>query len=103
MPLLLRYAFGELGLHRVQANVQPGNEASIALVRGAGFHREGFSPRYLSSGGLAGPRTVGDARRGPPAVRDAGLGQETQNYRLPTAPRAEITDFRPAQRPRSGD
>ncbi len=47
MPQLLRYAFGELGLHRVQANVQPGNEASIALVRGAGFHREGFSPRYL--------------------------------------------------------
>jgi ribosomal-protein-alanine N-acetyltransferase len=47
MPLLLRFAFDELGLHRVQANVQPGNEASIALVRGAGFHREGFSPRYL--------------------------------------------------------
>lgn len=47
MPLLLRYAFDDLGLHRVQANVQPGNEASIALVRGAGFHREGFSPRYL--------------------------------------------------------
>jgi ribosomal-protein-alanine N-acetyltransferase len=47
MPLLLRYAFDELELHRVQANVQPGNEASIALVRGAGFHREGFSPRYL--------------------------------------------------------
>jgi len=47
MPLLLRFAFEELGLHRVQANVQPGNEASIALVRAAGFHREGFSPRYL--------------------------------------------------------
>lgn len=47
MPLLLRHAFGELGLHRVQANVQPGNEASIALLRGAGFHREGYSPRYL--------------------------------------------------------
>ena len=47
MPSLLRYAFDELKLHRVQANVQPGNEASIALVRGAGFHREGFSPRYL--------------------------------------------------------
>ena len=47
MPLLLRYAFEDLGLHRVQANVQPANEASIALVRGAGFRREGFSPRYL--------------------------------------------------------
>jgi ribosomal-protein-alanine N-acetyltransferase len=47
MPALLRYAFDEVGLHRVQANVQPGNTASIALVRGAGFHREGFSPRYL--------------------------------------------------------
>jgi [ribosomal protein S5]-alanine N-acetyltransferase len=47
MPLLLRYAFGELGLHRIQANVQPGNGASIALVRGAGFHYEGYSPRYL--------------------------------------------------------
>lgn len=47
MPLLLRYAFDDLGLHRVQANVQPDNAASIALVRGAGFRREGFSPRYL--------------------------------------------------------
>jgi ribosomal-protein-alanine N-acetyltransferase len=47
MPALLRHAFVDLGLHRVQANVQPANEASIALVRGAGFHREGFSPRYL--------------------------------------------------------
>jgi [ribosomal protein S5]-alanine N-acetyltransferase len=47
MPLLLRLAFGELGLHRVQANVQPGNAPSIALVHKAGFHYEGFSPRYL--------------------------------------------------------
>jgi len=47
MPLVLRTAFDDLGLHRVQANIQPGNVASIALVRGAGFHREGFSPRYL--------------------------------------------------------
>ncbi len=47
MSLLLDHAFGELGLHRVQANIQPGNGASIALVRGAGFRMEGLALRYL--------------------------------------------------------
>ncbi len=40
-------AFGALGLHRLEANIQPANVASIALVRRLGFDREGFSPRYL--------------------------------------------------------
>jgi len=47
IELVLRAAFLELGLHRLEANIQPGNRASIALARGAGFRREGFSPRYL--------------------------------------------------------
>jgi [ribosomal protein S5]-alanine N-acetyltransferase len=45
------HAFGDLGLHRLEANIQPGNVASIALVRRLGFQKEGFSPRYLRING----------------------------------------------------
>lgn len=44
---VLGRAFGEAGLHRLEANIQPGNTASIALVRRLGFRLEGYSPRYL--------------------------------------------------------
>jgi [ribosomal protein S5]-alanine N-acetyltransferase len=51
MEQLLDHAFGALALHRLEANIQPGNQPSIALARGAGFRLEGFSPRYLLIGG----------------------------------------------------
>jgi ribosomal-protein-alanine N-acetyltransferase len=51
MQRVLRRAFTELRLHRVEANIQPGNKASIALARRCGFEREGYSPRYLKIGG----------------------------------------------------
>jgi ribosomal-protein-alanine N-acetyltransferase len=51
LELVLRAAFQDLRLHRLEANIQPGNKASVALARGAGFKREGFSPRYLKIGG----------------------------------------------------
>ena len=51
LRLVLRYAFRHLKLHRVEANIQPGNAASIALVKRAGFTREGFSRRYLKVSG----------------------------------------------------
>ncbi|WP_329620354.1 GNAT family N-acetyltransferase [Streptomyces sp. NBC_01255] len=47
LGLLLAYAFGPLDLHRLEANIQPGNTASRALVRRAGFRLEGFSPAML--------------------------------------------------------
>jgi [ribosomal protein S5]-alanine N-acetyltransferase len=51
MHLVLREAFTRIRLHRLEANIQPGNLASIELARRCGFRLEGFSPRYLKVGG----------------------------------------------------
>ena len=51
LRLVLAAAFNELALHRVEANIQPANVASIAFVRSCGFRREGFSPKYLRIAG----------------------------------------------------
>ena len=51
MLQVIRFAFDQLGLHRLEANIQPKNLASIALVQATGFQYEGFSPRLLSING----------------------------------------------------
>jgi ribosomal-protein-alanine N-acetyltransferase len=51
LRVVLAHARGELGLHRLEANIQPGNVASLALIRRLGFRCEGYSPRYLKIGG----------------------------------------------------
>jgi ribosomal-protein-alanine N-acetyltransferase len=51
VALALDQAFGPLGLHRIEANGQPANRRSVALVESLGFRREGFSPRYLKVAG----------------------------------------------------
>jgi ribosomal-protein-alanine N-acetyltransferase len=48
---VIRLAFRKYKLHRLEANIQPGNRRSIALIKGLGFAREGYSPRYLKIGG----------------------------------------------------
>lgn len=45
--LLVRRAFGAMKLHRLEANIQPGNRASIGLAKSCGFVLEGYSPNYL--------------------------------------------------------
>ncbi len=48
---VVRHALGPLGLHRLEANIQPDNEASRRLVQACGFRLEGFSPNYLTVDG----------------------------------------------------
>lgn len=45
--LVLGFAFGQLGLHRVEAACLPDNEASQGVLDKAGFVREGYARGYL--------------------------------------------------------
>jgi ribosomal-protein-alanine N-acetyltransferase len=51
LKAVVAHAFRTLRLHRLEANIQPDNRASLALARTCGFRREGYSPRYLKIGG----------------------------------------------------
>jgi ribosomal-protein-alanine N-acetyltransferase len=52
---LLAIAFDDSGaglsLHRVQANIMPGNVRSLRIAEKLGFRREGFASRYLKIAG----------------------------------------------------
>ncbi len=45
--LALRHAFGQLGLHRVEAAVRPENASSLALLARLGFRPEGRAAAYI--------------------------------------------------------
>lgn len=51
LSAVLADAFLRHRLHRLEANIQPDNEASRRLVQRCGFRLEGFSPRYLKLAG----------------------------------------------------
>jgi ribosomal-protein-alanine N-acetyltransferase len=48
---MVRLAFGEAGLHRLQAGTLVHNSASQRVLRRNGFERIGFAPRYLRIAG----------------------------------------------------
>lgn len=47
MRQVIQHCFRGLRLHRLEANIQPGNKRSVGLVEALGFSKEGYSPRYL--------------------------------------------------------
>jgi len=51
LKAVLHDVFGTQRLHRLEANIQPDNADSKALVQRLGFRLEGFSPRYLKIAG----------------------------------------------------
>jgi len=47
LSLVITYAFNTLQLHRLEANIQPTNTASINLIKNLNFVEEGYSKKYL--------------------------------------------------------
>lgn len=67
LALALELAFADtplgMGLHRVEANIQPTNTRSAGLVRSLGFVHEGFSRGFLHLPGVDGRRDWRDHDR----------------------------------------
>lgn len=52
VEMLTKYAFEELGLHRIEANVMPKNKASLRVLEKNQFINEGISKYYLNINGV---------------------------------------------------
>ena len=46
LALIFRYAFDDMDLHRLEADIQPDNAPSLNFARKVGFVREGYSPGF---------------------------------------------------------
>ena len=51
LSAVISYAFDELGFHRIEADVDPRNDASIRTVERLGFQREGYLRERWQVGG----------------------------------------------------
>ena len=52
ISMLVTYAFDELHLHRIEANVMPRNKASLRVLEKNRFENEGLSKYYLNINGI---------------------------------------------------
>ncbi len=52
VEMLVEYAFEELGLHRIEANVMPRNKASLRVLEKNQFINEGISKYYININGV---------------------------------------------------
>jgi len=51
LALTIDHCLGPVGLHRVEVNIRPENEASIRVVEKLSLRREGYHERFLDIGG----------------------------------------------------
>lgn len=49
---IIDFAFDDLKLHRIEGNVMPINEPSLAVLRKCNFINEGYAPKYLQINGI---------------------------------------------------
>ena len=52
VSMITQYAFEELHLHRIEANVMPRNQASLRVLQKIQFENEGISKYYLKINGV---------------------------------------------------
>lgn len=51
LQAVIDYAFKQMKLHRIEANIMPANTRSIQLVKSLGFEEEGLAKKYLKING----------------------------------------------------
>jgi ribosomal-protein-alanine N-acetyltransferase len=51
VKLIVKHAFEELKLHRIEAGVMPHNIGSIRVLEKAGFHKEGLARKNVKING----------------------------------------------------
>jgi [ribosomal protein S5]-alanine N-acetyltransferase len=71
LAALIAHAFGELNLHRIEADVDPRNSASLHLLERLGFRREGhLRERYFKDGEIQDSIMLGLLRQDHPGAYD---------------------------------